>query len=306
MTGTVVTIGNFDGVHAGHRHLLHRAVELGREQNLRPVALTFDPHPTRVVAPERAPRLVTTIAERSALIKQQGVDVVVMPFTMELARLTPEEFVKRVLVDQLHARIVLVGDNFRFGHKQAGDVKVLTELGARFGFETYVVNPIRRRGQVVSSSAIRKLLDTGRVAMACRLLERLYVLCGDVVSGHGIGSKQTVPTLNLQTPAEVIPSNGVYVTQTRDLETKQCWNSITNVGNRPTFKGDTLTIETFLLSPFDGLTPARIAVAFLWRVRDERKFENAEMLKRQILVDVGRAQAYFRRLGRWVHGGLHW
>jgi riboflavin kinase/FMN adenylyltransferase len=302
MLSSVLTIGNFDGVHAGHRQLLRRVVELGHEKSLKPAVLTFDPHPTRVVAPERAPRLLTTIEERVALIREQGVkDVVVLPFTAETARLTPEEFVERIVVGQLHARIVMVGDNFRFGHKQAGDIKILSGLGARFGFETHIVNAVHCRGRVVSSSAIRRLIDEGKVAMAGRLLERCYALSGKVVSGHGIGSKQTVPTLNLSTPCEVIPANGVYITRTRDLESGDRWNSITNVGTRPTFDGDSLSIETFLLSSFDGLTPERVAVEFLWRVREERKFETPEALKQQIFRDVDRAQTLFRRLPVGLH-----
>jgi riboflavin kinase/FMN adenylyltransferase len=203
--------------------------------------------------------------------------------------------VERILVEQLRARIVIVGDNFRFGHKQAGDVNTLSELGLRFGYETQIVGAVRRRGRVVSSSAIRLLIEEGHVSTACRLLERPYALTGDVVSGHGIGSKQTVPTLNLRTSAEVIPANGVYITRTRDLETDQRWNSITNVGTRPTFGGNNLSIESFLLSEFDGLTPERIAVEFLRRVRDERKFESPNALKQQILRDVDRAQTFFRR-----------
>jgi riboflavin kinase/FMN adenylyltransferase len=303
---SVVTIGNFDGVHVGHRQLLRRVVELGRENDLRPVVLTFHPHPTCVVAPQRAPRLLTTIEERVALIREQGVaDVVILPFTPEVARLTPEQFVEQMLVGDLHARIVMVGDNFRFGHKQAGDIKTLTELGSRFGFQTHIVGVVNCRGRVVSSSEIRQLIEAGDVAMAARLLDRPYPLAGDVVSGHGIGSKQTVPTLNLSTKAEVIPANGVYITRTRDLETNDRWNSITNVGNRPTFGGGDLTVETFLLSAFEGLTPGRIAVEFLRRVREERKFESADALKQQILRDVGRAQVFFRRLERWTPSGLH-
>lgn len=295
---SVLTIGNFDGVHAGHRQLLRRVLELGREHDLTPTVLTFDPHPTRVVAPERAPRLLTTITDRVALIREQGVEsVVVLPFTVEVARLSPQEFVERIVVGQLHAKIVMIGDNFRFGHKQSGDAKALSELGERFGFQTHVVDAVHRRGRIVSSSEIRKLIEHGNVAMACRLLERPHALAGEVVSGHGIGSKQTVPTLNLSTPAEVIPANGVYITRTRDLETEDRWNSITNVGTRPTFDGDTLSVETFLLSSFEGLTPARISVEFWKRVREERKFDSAEALKQQILRDVARAQTFFQRLG---------
>ncbi len=297
MSGCVLTIGNFDGVHAGHRQL-QRAIDLGKEYDLTPAVLTFDPHPTRVVAPHRAPRLLTTIEERVALIREQGIeDVVVLPFDETTARLSPDEFVERILVGDLHARIVMVGDNFRFGHKQAGNVETLTKLGERFAFQTHIVTAVHRRGRVVSSSEIRRLIEEGNVAMAGRLLERCYALAGDVISGHGIGSKQTVPTLNLSTPAEVIPANGVYITRTQDPETGDRWHSITNVGTRPTFEGDSLSIETFLLSSFDGLTPARIAVEFLRRVREERKFETADALKQQIFRDVGRAQTFFRRLG---------
>jgi riboflavin kinase/FMN adenylyltransferase len=192
--------------------------------------------------------------------------------------------------------MVMVGGNFRFGHKKAGDINKLTELGTRFGFQTHIAEVIHRRGRVVSSSEIRRLIQTGDVSTACRLLERPYALSGEVVSGHGVGAKQTVPTLNLDTKAEVIPSNGVYITRTRDMETGDRWNSITNVGIRPTFGGNDLTIETFLLSAFDGLTPERISVEFRRRVREERKFESPEALKQQIFRDVARAQAFFRRL----------
>jgi riboflavin kinase/FMN adenylyltransferase len=297
MNGAVVTIGNFDGVHAGHRQLLRRVMELSHEHNLKSTVLTFDPHPTRVVAPQRAPKLLTTIAERVAMIRELGVEeVVVLPFTPDVAKLTPEAFVEQIVVGQLHARIVMVGDNFRFGHKQAGDINVLSTLGERFGFQTHIASAVHCRGRIVSSSEIRRLIGEGNVSMACRLLERPYALSGDVVSGHGIGSKETVPTLNLSTPAEVIPANGVYITRTRDLETDDRWNSITNIGNRPTFGGGDLTIETFLLSSIDSLTPARISIELLRRVREERKFENAEALKQQILRDVSRAQTFFRRL----------
>jgi riboflavin kinase/FMN adenylyltransferase len=298
VNGAVVTIGNFDGVHAGHRQLLRRVLEVSREHHLKSAVLTFDPHPTRIVAPERAPKLLTTIEERVALIREQGVEeVVVLPFTAEVAKLTPQEFVEQIVVSRLQTRIVMVGDNFRFGHKQSGDINVLTRLGERFGFQTHIVSAVRRRGRIVSSSEIRRRIEAGDVSMACRLLERPYDLRGDVVSGHGIGSKQTVPTLNLSTPAEVLPAKGVYITRTRDLETGQSWNSITNVGNRPTFGGGDVTVETFLLSSFDGLTPGRISVDFLRRVREERTFENADALKQQIFRDVSRAQTFFQRLG---------
>jgi riboflavin kinase/FMN adenylyltransferase len=298
---SAVSIGNFDGVHRGHRFLFHKVMVEAHNHNLAPTVLTFDPHPSRVVAPERAPKLLTTIDERIGLMKEVGItQVLVLPFTMEVARLTPEQFVEQVLVSALKARVVIVGDNFRYGHKQAGDTASLTALGARFGFRTHTLTAIDYRKQAVSSSAVRKLIETGDLARAARMLERPYALEGDVVTGHGIGSKQTVPTLNLRTTAEVLPAVGVYITRTRALDGEGQWNSISNIGHRPTFDGHELSIETFLFGKLER-TPARIRVEFLRRVRDERKFENPEALKAQILRDVAKAQGYFRRLDRWVY-----
>jgi riboflavin kinase/FMN adenylyltransferase len=293
-----LTIGNFDGVHLAHRRLLRATMQAASDAGLRPAVLMFDPHPACVVAPERAPRLLTRLDERCALIQQEGVeDVLIQPFTTELARLTPEEFATRFLRDGLGARIVIVGENFRFGCKQAGDTQTLRELGARLGFEVRPLETVRWRGRRVSSGEVRKLVTEGDVGTAGRLLERPYAISGEIVTGHGIGSKQTVPTLNLRTDAQVIPARGVYVTRTHELNSARQWNSITNIGVRPTFgKDDAVSIETFLLDPLEGSTPERIRLEFLRRVRDERKFDSPEALKAQILRDVARAKAYFRRV----------
>lgn len=233
-------------------------------------------------------------------MQDEGIlQVVIFPFTRELAQLSPEEFVRSILVEQLNARVVLVGENFRFGHRAAGNTETLRELGHRYGFRTEVVRAIRSRNRIVSSSEVRKLVQAGDVSLACRLLERPFQLEGRIVAGHGIGSRQTVPTLNLETSAEVLPKKGVYVTRTHDRDSARQWDSITNVGYRPTFDGDKLTIETFLLSPFDGDTPGEIRLDFLRRLRDERKFESPEALRAQILKDVARTQTYFRRLNRF-------
>ena len=300
---SALTIGNFDGVHFGHRRILRRLVALARDHGWKPSVLTFHPHPTRVVAPERAPHLMTSVDRRCELMAGEGVEqVLILPFTKELALLSPEDFVCRLLVQRLGARAVLVGDNFRFGHRAAGNIRLLQELGHRLGFDTVIVPAITCRGRVVSSSGIRDLLAAGRVSLAARLLQHPYGIEGRVVHGRGIGSKQTVPTLNLDTAAELIPARGVYVTRTRDLDSARCWNSITNIGYRPTFADSAgLTIETFLLEPLQGETPARIGVDFLWRVRDERKFDSPEALKAQILKDAGAAQRYFRRTRAWIH-----
>ncbi len=299
---SAITIGNFDGVHYGHRQILRRVKAIADEHGWKPAVLTFDPHPTRVVAPDRTPPLLTSPHARAALMAEEGIEnVVILPFTQDVALLTPEEFVRRLLVEAMGARAVLVGDNFRFGHKAAGNVALLAELGKQMGFTTEVVPAISCRGRVVSSSGIRELIRAGNVSLAARFLLHPYGLEGQVVSGRGVGSKQTVPTLNLATTAEVIPAAGVYLTYTRDLEARREWRSITNVGYRPTFgASDQLTIETFLLDALEGETPARIRVEFLRRVREERKFETPESLRAQILKDVRTAQNYFRRAKAWT------
>jgi riboflavin kinase/FMN adenylyltransferase len=304
---SALTIGNFDGVHFGHRRILRRLKTIAGELGSKPSVLTFHPHPTRVVAPERTPPLLTTPEARARLMGQEGIDqVLILPFTRELASLEPEDFVRQLLVERLCARAVLVGDNFRFGHRHAGNARMLAELGRQLGFETEVIPAVKCRGRLVSSSGIRELIDAGRVGLAARLLQRPYVLEGDVVSGQGIGSRQTVPTLNLATSAEVIPARGVYVTRTHCLDTApdrraRQWPSITNIGYRPTFgTSDRLTIETFLLEPLEGETPRRIGVEFLRRIRDERKFPAPEVLRTQILKDARTAQSYFRRAKAWI------
>jgi riboflavin kinase/FMN adenylyltransferase len=217
---------------------------------------------------------------------------------VELARLTPEEFALSVLADTLHARVVIVGDDFRFGHRQAGDLTTLRGLGERFGFEVESAGTILRRGQRISSTAIRKLVEAGRVSLACRMLGEPFALEGPVVKGYGIGSRQTVPTLNLAAENQLLPATGVYVTRTRDLDSDRQWHSVTNVGYRPTFDGHDLTCETFLLDPPDSAAPRRIEVAFLDFVRPEQRFESPELLRAQILKDAAFARRLHARLDR--------
>jgi riboflavin kinase/FMN adenylyltransferase len=300
---SALTIGNFDGVHAAHRRILRRVKEVAVERGLKASALTFNPHPSKVVAPARAPRLMSTPEQRCALIEEEGIEqVLIMPFDRHVAHLSPEQFVEQVLVRKLGVRAVVLGHDFCFGYKQSGNVRVLTELGRKYGFTTEEVKAVTVRGHLVSSTALRQVIEAGRIAQAARLLERPYALEGEVVSGRGVGSKQTVPTLNLAANTEVVPATGVYVTRTGDLDAGRVWPSVTNVGYRPTFgEGRELSIETFLLEPLAGDTPRRIRVEFLWRVRNERQFPDAQALKQQILRDAGVAQAYFRRRKKWTY-----
>jgi riboflavin kinase/FMN adenylyltransferase len=297
-----LTIGNFDGVHFGHRRILRQVAALAAARGWQPAVLTFDPHPTQVVAPDRTPVLLTSPAHRAELMVEEGIEeVLILPFTAEIAHLSPEDFVLQLLVERLRVGAVLVGENFCFGYRQSGNVRLLTELGARLGFETVIVGAVTWRGLMVSSSGIRALLRAGRVSLAARMLQHPYALDGAVVEGRGVGSKQTVPTLNLAPDTGLIPAPGVYLTRALDLAGGRRWNSITNIGYRPTFgASDQLSIETFLLDPFTGDTPGRIRLEFLWRVRDERKFESPAALKEQILRDVSVAQRYFRRARAWA------
>jgi riboflavin kinase/FMN adenylyltransferase len=288
---SAVTIGNFDGVHLGHCEILRRLRALATARAWKASALTFDPHPTRIVAPERAPKLMTTLERRAQCMGEAGVDqVLVLPFDAATAKLSPQQFAEDLLAQRMGARAVLVGENFRFGCRQAGDVHTLRELGQRLGFEVEIIPAVRFRGQVVSSSAIRALIQSGRVALAKRMLGRPYALQGRVAPGRGVGAKQTVPTLNLETAAEMIPANGVYVTRANGRD------AVTNVGYRPTFgQSDQLSIETFLLGPAPAPDEKALTVEFLARLREERKFDSPAALKARIQFDAGAAERYFRR-----------
>jgi riboflavin kinase / FMN adenylyltransferase len=291
---SVVTIGNFDGVHAGHREILRRVATIASERDLVPVVLTFDPHPAQVLAPHRAPKLITTIGQRLRRMESQGAEAaLLLPFSMDIARLSPEEFAGDVLANILRARVVIVGEDFRFGHKQAGDIATLRALGEKLGFEVESAGAILRRGERISSTAIRKLIEAGKVSRACRMLGEPFALEGKVVPGHGVGRKQTVPTLNLAPENELLPKTGVYVTRTNQMR------SITNVGYRPTFDGHDLTVETFLLDPPPPAAPERIEVSFLYYLREEKKFDTPELLRAQIMKDVAVANRLHSRLTQY-------
>jgi riboflavin kinase / FMN adenylyltransferase len=291
------TIGNFDGVHLGHQALLAETLRYASAHSLSSAVMTFDPHPTRVVAPERTPQLLCTLDQRIRYIKASGVNhILVLPFTVDVARLSPRQFISDVLCAALETKAIFVGANFRFGHKQQGTPQALEALGAEFGFHSQTVPSVSCRGEVISSSTVRRYLFAGNVARAARLLGRCYTLEGPIVTGHGVGARQTVPTLNLEPPAGQLIPRGVYITETFEPSTRRRWDSITNCGFRPTFQGDQLTIETFLLSPLDGAPPQRIEVRFRRFVREERAFAGPEELKAQIFKDVAQARAYWRRI----------
>src|ERR1700694_3234235 len=263
---SVLAIGNFDGIHLGHQAILRAAVERAREIHAVSTALTFDPSPRKVLRPESAPPRLSTNAQRMEWFNAMGLEaVVVLPFTLALARLSPGEFVEQILVCDLHVKAVLVGENFRFGHKQAGDVKLLTEFGAKHGFDVLIVPPVVYRGEVVSSTIIRREVAEGDVSHAARLLGRPFALTGEVVSGTGTGRRFTFPTLNLAAEQELLPARGVYITRSCLEGETRSHRSVTNIGARPTFNGSSLSVETHFLDAPLATGPQRVEGRVLQR-----------------------------------------
>ena len=297
---SVLAIGNFDGIHLGHQAILRSAVARAQATGAVSTALTFDPSPRKVLRPDSAPLRVSTNAQRMDWFNSLGLEAaVILPFTLELARLSPEEFVEQILVRDLHIKTVLVGEDFHFGHKQAGNVKLLKELGTKNGFDVVIVPPVQYRGEIVSSTIIRREVAEGDVSHAGRLLGRPFALTGEVVSGTGTGRKFTFPTLNLAAEQELLPARGVYITRTF-FDGETCSRrSVTNIGVRPTFNGSALSVETHLLNSQGISTPNRIEVRFWKRLREEKKFTGPEELRTQIARDIATANKFFSRLRRF-------
>lgn len=298
--GSVLAIGNFDGIHLGHQAILRAAVRRAAKTGDVATALTFDPSPRKVLRPESAPLRLSTSTQRMDWFGTVGLEAaVVLPFTLDLARLSPEAFVEQILVRGLRVRAVLVGENFRFGHKQAGDVALLRELGTRHGFAVEIIPPVALEGEIVSSTAIRREIAAGKVTHAARLLGRPFVLTGEIVAGSGTGRRFTFPTLNLKPEQELLPARGVYVTRTLlEGETKSR-RSVTNVGMRPTFNGASLSVETHLLDFSGEVTAKRMELRFWKRLREEKKFTGPEELRAQIVRDIASARRFFTRLRRY-------
>lgn len=294
---SLVSVGNFDGVHRAHSHVLGEIVARARQGGLKAMAVTFEPHPARILRPESSLKLLTPTPEKLRLLKDTGIDaVLLLPFGRDLSLLTPRQFAERILKKKLRAREVHEGYNFRFGHKASGDIKLLAELGREMGFEVLTYPQMTLRGESVSSSHVRELLVQGRVSRARHLLSRPFCILGTPGRGRGYGSKYTVPTINLARYEELVPKDGVYITCTRVGQEQ--FESVTNVGNRPTFGVDLFAIETHLLNfhPLDLTPETEVEICFLDRLRDEIKFPSVEALREQIARDVKHARRYLRLL----------
>jgi riboflavin kinase/FMN adenylyltransferase len=300
----IVSVGNFDGVHRAHRHVIDEIVRRAKAGNAQSVVVTFEPHPSRILRPDHNLKLLTPAPEKLRLLEATGIDaVLLLPFTRDLSLMTPRQFAHEILKKRLHAREVHEGYNFHFGHKAAGNIAMLRELGKDkdMGFEVHDYPEMRLRGEPVSSSHIRKLLSEGRVSRARHLLARPFSILSTAGRGRGYGSKYTVPTVNLARYEELVPKDGVYVTRTRvgGGDKNECFDSVSNIGNRPTFGSDSFAIESHLLNfhPLELAAETEIELHFLDRLRDEIKFPSVAALREQIGSDVRKAQKYLRRLG---------
>jgi riboflavin kinase / FMN adenylyltransferase len=294
---TIVSVGNFDGVHRAHRQVLAKIVQRARDLKAKAVAVSFEPHPVRILRPDFALKLIAPTPEKVRLLEASGLDaVLLLPFTRDLSLMTPQQFAGDILKRRLKAREVHEGFNFRFGHKAAGDVNLLAELGRQMGFDVQTYSEMRLRGEPVSSTQIRKLIREGRVSRARYLLSRPFSVLSQPGRGRGYGAKHTVPTINLIRYEELLPKDGVYVTRTRVAQ--DCFDSVTNVGNRPTFGADSFAVETHLLNfhPIELTPETEVEIHFMERLRDEIKFPSIDALRVQIALDVKRARRYFHLL----------
>ena len=302
---SVVTIGFFDGVHRGHQTIIGRAVREAAERGVRSVAVTFDRHPMEVVKPGTHPPYLQTLARRVSTLLAQGLDLVlVLPFDYDRSQQAPEEFVAEVLAGPLDATKVVVGANFRFGHKAAGDVVALSDLGEAHGFATEAVTLLHLDDVAISSTAIREHLDAGDVAWATRALGRPHVVEGNVVRGDGRGATIGVPTANVNVAEHLlVPAGGVYAGRAAvtandpDVAEPPAPGGTPcaiNIGTRPTFEGEHVTVEAHLLDTEVDLYGAHLAVSFTDRLRDERRFDGPDELVAQIRADIDDAR---RRLG---------
>ena len=292
---TVVSVGNFDGVHRAHQEVVRHMAERARTFGGKAVVVTFEPHPLRILRPDVAPRLLSPLTAKLKLLEQTHVDaVLVLPFTRDLSMMSAEDFAREVLAEGLRAREVHEGYNFHFGHKARGNVGTLADLGKQFGFEAKIFPEQLLRGHHVSSSEIRKLVADGHVGRARALLGRPFSILGNPGRGRGYGHKYTVPTINFARYDELVPADGVYITWLR--VGSECFEAVTNVGNRPTFGAESFAIESHILNfhPIDLLPDTELGLFFLKRLRAEIKFPSVEALREQISKDVHKARRYFR------------
>jgi riboflavin kinase / FMN adenylyltransferase len=308
---TVATIGNFDGVHRGHQGVLAEVVARARQLHYPSLAVTFEPHPARVLRPKTHFPLITPLAEKLALLETTGIEnVIILPFDEQFSKLTAHDFAKEILRDALHIKELHEGENFRFGYQAEAGVHSLEALGKELGFTAHVYSPRHLRGDPISSSRIRQSIAAGNVSQARALLGHPFSIVSHPASGRGYGTRYTVPTINLAPYTELLPANGVYVTilAVGTGPKAEIFDAVTNIGNRPTFGEDSFTVESHLLNfhPIDLKPTTPLKLSFLKRIRPEIRWPNAEALREQIGRDVRYANRYFnlcQAVGSKLHDG---
>ncbi len=292
-----MTLGNLDGIHLGHQALLQRVVQDAKARGSRSVVLTFEPHPLKILAPERAPKLILTHKDKMLLLHSSGVDVVIIQaFNSLFANVEAEEFVRRYLIERLKVQKMWVGKDLRFGKGRKGRVEDLVRWGAEDGFEVGIVEPVELGGVRVSSSRIRNLIGQGKVLEARRYLGRYHFVSGRVASGHQRGRQLGFPTANIAPRTEVLPLDGIYATFLQVGE-QRC-PSVTNVGVNPTFGGGPRTIESYIFDFAGDLYEEPVKLFFVKRIREERKFPTPESLVEQMKKDVLSAKEILSRIGK--------
>jgi riboflavin kinase/FMN adenylyltransferase len=288
-TNPVLTLGNFDGVHVGHQAIFKKVVERARELNGTSIAFTFEPHPLKVLAPERSPKLLSTFHSKMKLIAEAGIDIVICAeFSRAFADQNPEEFIRSFLHEKIGVKEVYVGYDYAFGRGREGSIESLEKVGRACGFHVEVVEAVQVEGKVASSSAIRELISNGNVEDAAKLLGRYYSVEGEIVHGSRRGHELGFPTANLRTPNERIPANGVYAVLA-DVDGRR-YQGVAAIGVRPTFETGFFSIEVFLFDFVGELYGKQMDVSFVGHLREEKKFPDADSLIAQMRKDVEEAK----------------
>ena len=292
---TVVTMGNFDGIHLGHQALVANAVAEAKQSRTQSVVFTFDPHPLKLLAPERAPQMIVNHQDKMDILKTLGVDaVIVQSFDRRFASIQAEDFVRRYLIERLNLSKIWLGRDLRFGRAREGDAEDLIRWGSDLGFSVGIVEPILLQGKRISSSRIRHLIEQGRVDEVQPMLGRYHFISGNVVNGHHRGRELGFPTANLAAATELIPRDGIYAT-IMELQNRS-WMSVSSVGHNPTFGNGLRTIEAYVLDFAQNIYGERVKLSFIQRIREERKFAQIELLVTQMHEDVEAARAVFDEL----------
>jgi len=291
----VVTIGNFDGVHWAHQAIFKKVIERAKDLNGASVVITFEPHPIKVMSPNKAKPLITLLEQKRELVLNQGIDIfLLITFTLEFAAISASDFVKGILVDKLGIKEIVVGYDYTFGNNREGNINLLKEMGQEFNFKVHQVGPIYVGKSLVSSTSIRNLIMEGRVSEARQLLGRDYQIRGEVIKGRNRGGALLgYPTANVRVEDELIPKEGVYVV-TVEVGGK-IYQGLTNIGYNPTFKGKTLSVETHIFDFSADILKQKIRINFLSRFRDEITFASIKDLSQQISRDVRQAREFFQK-----------